>query len=89
MCGHLFLLSLVPQALLMVHPGLFDCSHGPVDYKNFLDGEGFDGGDGQVGVVGDGKCPSVFGFGSFLILRVRKRPSLSGHLLCVESWISS
>ncbi|EKX38154.1 hypothetical protein GUITHDRAFT_154778 [Guillardia theta CCMP2712] len=26
-----------------------------MDYKGFIDGEGFDGGDGQVGVVGDGK----------------------------------
>lgn len=29
---------------------------GPVDYKGFIDGEGFDGGDGQVGCVGDGEC---------------------------------
>lgn len=28
---------------------------GPVDYKGFIDGEGFDGGDGQVGCVGDGE----------------------------------
>ncbi|CAM9683603.1 unnamed protein product, partial [Hapterophycus canaliculatus] len=27
---------------------------GPVDYEGFVDSEGFDGGDGQVGVVGDG-----------------------------------
>ncbi|CAM9979234.1 unnamed protein product [Ascophyllum nodosum] len=29
-------------------------NHGPVNYDNFVDGEGFDGGDGQVGCVGDG-----------------------------------
>ena len=27
---------------------------GPANYEGFVDGEGFDGGDGQVGVVGDG-----------------------------------
>lgn len=26
-----------------------------MDYKGFIDGEGFDGGDGQVGCVGDGE----------------------------------
>lgn len=29
---------------------------GPVSYEGFVDSEGFDGGDGQVGVVGDGEC---------------------------------
>jgi hypothetical protein len=28
-----------------------DSNQGPVNYDNFIDGEGFDGGDGQVGVV--------------------------------------
>ncbi|CAM9126765.1 unnamed protein product, partial [Ectocarpus sp. 12 AP-2014] len=28
--------------------------YGPADYEGFVDSEGFDGGDGQVGVVGDG-----------------------------------
>lgn len=28
---------------------------GPVSYEGFVDSEGFDGGDGQVGVVGDGE----------------------------------
>lgn len=32
---------------------------GPVSYEGFVDSEGFDGGDGQVGVVGDGECSPV------------------------------
>jgi hypothetical protein len=35
--------------------GEVDSNYGPVDYVGFVDVEGFDGGDGQVGVVGDGK----------------------------------
>jgi hypothetical protein len=30
-----------------------DANQGPANYSNFIDGDGFDGGDGQVGVVGD------------------------------------
>ena len=35
--------------------GEVDTNYGPKDYDGFIDVEGFDGGDGQVGVVGDGK----------------------------------
>jgi len=35
--------------------GEVDSNYGPQDYVGFVDVEGFDGGDGQVGVVGDGK----------------------------------
>lgn len=35
--------------------GEVDSNYGPKDYVGFVDAEGFDGGDGQVGVVGDGK----------------------------------
>lgn len=35
--------------------GESDGNYGPKDYEGFIDAEGFDGGDGQVGVVGDGK----------------------------------
>jgi len=35
--------------------GESDDNYGPKDYVGFVDAEGFDGGDGQVGVVGDGK----------------------------------
>lgn len=32
-----------------------------MDYEGFVDSEGFDGGDGQVGVVGDGEVsPLLF-----------------------------
>lgn len=35
--------------------GSADTNAGPTSYDGFVDVEGFDGGDGQVGVVGDGK----------------------------------
>ena len=49
--------------------GFFPRSHGPVNYNNFVDGEGFDGGDGQVGCVGDGKCA----WGSRVVAVVTKK----------------
>ena len=35
--------------------GEADSNYGPTNYEGFIDADGFDGGDGQVGVVGDGK----------------------------------
>lgn len=33
----------------------FSRSYGPTSYEGLTDGDTFDGGDGQTGVVGDGK----------------------------------
>lgn len=35
---------------------------GPTNYDGFVDSEGFDGGDGQVGVVGDGETSNLENF---------------------------
>lgn len=50
--------------------------YGPADYEGFVDSEGFDGGDGQVGVVGDGefaRCCATVG-------RRRRRREIFGLL---------
>lgn len=57
---------------------------GPANYKGFVDSEGFDGGDGQVGVVGDGEHGASVGVdGRLLQHRISRRVGFAQlSLLC-------
>ena len=44
----------LPQYQAVKGQGNTDGNLGPKNYDNLVDGDEFDGGDGQVGVVGDG-----------------------------------
>jgi len=57
--------------------GASDSNAGPVDYEGFIDAEGFDGGDGQVGVVGDGSS-AMETFDKDAAVQVRRRNAVGG-----------
>lgn len=58
--------------------GASDSNAGPVDYEGFIDAEGFDGGDGQVGVVGDGTISNLETFDNDAAVKVRRRNAVGG-----------
>lgn len=56
-----------------------------MSYEGFVDSEGFDGGDGQVGVVGDGECSPVLYLRSSTLGWVSKRAYRILYLQCLPS----
>lgn len=55
-----------------------------MDYQDYVDGDGFDGGDGQVGVVGDGEQTVAFLVASEASIRTMRKMMMLGGTCVVN-----